>query len=317
MYELIEIMKIHHGFNALKLTDPVITLGIFDGVHTGHMAIIKRLVSYAQEIKGESVVITFDPHPRMILDNHPERLFFLSSMDEKKTLLASTGIDHLIINEFNREFSRITAREFVNDILAAKLGTRYMIVGHDHHFGHGGTGNYNTIREYALKAGIIIVQVAGIESEGTAISSSRIRDALLSGRLNDANKWLGYNYSLQGIVVRGRGIGSRKLGFPTANIEPLCRNKLIPANGVYAVEVLIDDDKLPGMLSIVTNPTVSQDQVVISVEVHIFNFSKNIYGSKLQIVFRYRLRDEIKFSSTDELSRQLKNDMAYTMKLLG
>ncbi|HOF20788.1 MAG TPA: bifunctional riboflavin kinase/FAD synthetase [Bacteroidales bacterium] len=309
-------MEIHYSHENLQIADPFVTIGIFDGVHTGHMAIINRLVSYSRECRGESVVITFDPHPKLVLGDVGEGISYLSTMDEKKALLAAAGTGHLVIMEFTREFSRVSAGEFVNDVLAAKLGTRHLVIGHDHHFGYRGAGNYSTVREYAARAGIAVEQIEGIVSDGAVISSSRIRSALASGRLNDANRWLGYSYSLRGTVVRGRKIG-RKLGFPTANIKPSDRYKLIPANGVYAVEIRIEGMQLTGMLSIGTNPTVSRDQGTRSVEVNIFDFDRDIYGSELEIVFRYRMRDEVKFSGRDELARQMRKDMDNALKLLG
>jgi riboflavin kinase/FMN adenylyltransferase len=309
-------MEIHHSLENIQIADPFVTTGIFDGVHTGHMAIINRLVSYSRETGGESVVITFHPHPKLVLETVREGITYLSTMDEKVALLEAAGTGHLVIVEFTRQFSRITAQEFVNDILAAKIGTRHLIIGHDHHFGYGGAGNYNTVREYAAMAGIGVEQIEGIVSDGSVISSSRIRTALISGRLNDANRWLGYSYTLRGTVVKGRKIG-RALGFPTANIKPSDKYKLIPANGVYAVQVRIGEMKRIGMLSIGTNPTVSRNQDKRSVEVNIFDFEKDIYGSEIEIVFRYRMRDEIKFSGRDELIRQMGKDMDNVLKLLG
>ncbi|HBE43446.1 MAG TPA: riboflavin biosynthesis protein RibF [Bacteroidales bacterium] len=309
-------MVIHYGYETLKLVNPVVTLGIFDGVHLGHRAIISRLLSCAEEIKGESVVITFDPHPRLVLDSKSGKPTFLSTMDEKEKLLAGTGIDHLVIIQFTAGFSRMTASDFVKNILADKIGTRRLIIGYDHHFGHGGTGDYYSIREYAGNMGIIVEQIKGLRSEGVVISSSEIREALINGNLDDANRWLGYNYSFRGIVVRGKKIG-RKLGFPTANLEPGDKNKLIPSSGVYAVEVRAGEMTMPGMLSIGTNPTVNRESGVRSVEVHIFDFDGEIYGSELEIIFRRRLRDEKRFDTTDELVRQIRIDMDNALKALG
>ncbi len=309
-------MEIHYSHENLQMVNPVVTTGIFDGVHTGHMAIINRLLACSRETGGESVVITFDPHPKLVLEGIREKITYLSTMDEKMALLAAAGVGHLVIIGFTREFSRLSAREFVNDILAEKIGTRKLIIGHDHHFGYQGSGNYSTVREYAAAAGIEVEQTEGIVSDGAVISSSRIRSALVSGRLNDANRWLGYPYPLRGAVIKGRKIG-RELGFPTANIKPFDKHKLIPANGVYAVEIRTGGMKRNGMLSIGTNPTVTPDEDMRSVEVNIFDFEKDIYGNELEVIFRYRMRDEIKFSGRDELVRQMRKDMDNALKLLG
>lgn len=316
MYELILEMIIHKGYQALKLTNPVVTLGIFDGVHIGHIAILNRLIASARENNGDSVVITFDPHPKMVLDTGPENLSFLSTLDEKQELLAKAGAGHLIIINFTLGFSSIPAVDFVKNILLNKIGTRKLIVGHDHHFGYRGGGDYNSIREYARKKGILMEQVGKLEIDGVAVSSSGIRDALLAGRLDLANRWLGYSYSLKGVVVKGRKLG-RELGFPTANLELCDKNKLVPANGVYAVEVREGETIMPGMLSIGTNPTINRDSEERSIEVHIFNFAGEIYGSELRIIFRKRLRDEMRFENIDELIRQIRIDRDNSLKVLG
>jgi riboflavin kinase/FMN adenylyltransferase len=308
-------MQIHNGYEATELKNPVVTLGIFDGVHRGHQALLERLSLRSGELGGESVVITFNPHPRLVLDGKTEGLSFLSSMDEKKELLAKAGVDHLIILEFTESFSKISAPEFVKNILVGKIGTKHLIVGHDHHFGHHGDGNYDTVNSFAEKMGFVVEKVDGLKTDGSYISSSRIREALLKGSLDDANSWLGYNYSLKGLVVEGKKIG-RKIGFPTANLKPCYRYKLIPCNGVYAVEVQVDEKRVPGMLSIGTNPTVNEDSVQRSVEVHIFNFKKKIYGKELEVIFRNRMRDELKFDNTDDLAIQIRLDMENAIRLL-
>ena len=308
-------MIIHKGYEALDLKNPVVTLGIFDGVHRGHQALLKKLISMARDVRGESVVMTFDPHPRQVLEKGTGKMSFLSSMDEKTALLDKAGADHLIIIRFTVSFSKMDACDFIEKVLVGKVGTRHLIVGHDHRFGYHGNGNYDTVEECARLMGFRVEQVQGLKTAGGAISSSIIREALLSGNLDDANKWLGYCYSLKGSVIEGRKIG-RKIGFPTANLKPSCKFKLIPGDGVYAVEVQIDDKKLPGMLSIGRNPTVNKSPDKRSVEVHIFNFEKEIYGREIGIVFRHRLRDEIKFNNTDELARQMEQDKVNAMRLL-
>jgi riboflavin kinase/FMN adenylyltransferase len=308
-------MIIHEGYEALDLRNPVVTLGTFDGVHLGHQALLKRLVSRAGKIRGESVVMTFSPHPRLILEQENEKLSFLSSMEEKKVLLEKAGTDHLIIIEFTTRFSRIKACDFVENVLVGKVGTKDLIFGYDHHFGHHGEGNYTTINNCARSMGLVVEQVQGFKAGGIVISSSMIREALLNGNIDDANKWLGYNYSVKASVIEGKKIG-RKIGFPTANLKPLYDFKLIPGDGVYAVEVQVDDRKLPGMLSIGRNPTVNKVYGARSVEVHIINFDKEIYSKDIEVVFIHRLRDEVRFNSTDELARQMEIDRINALQWL-
>jgi riboflavin kinase/FMN adenylyltransferase len=308
-------MVIHYGYKDLKLISPVVTLGIFDGVHRGHKTLLECLVSRAEENNGESVVITFDPHPRLVLDKNRNELSFLTTIDEKKTLLEKTGIDHLIIIGFTRKFSKMEACDFVEKILVQKIRTSHLVVGYDHHFGNKGEGNYDTIKQCAGSSDLRVEQVQGLHTEEGAISSSIIREALLNGKLDDANNWLGYNYSLKGTIVKGRRIG-RLLGFPTANIKPGNKYKLIPGDGVYAVDVYLDKERLQGMLSIGKNPTVRPAADTRSIEVNIFNFEKEIYGKEIEVVFRNRLRDEIKFENIEQLSRQMELDRENTMKLL-
>jgi riboflavin kinase/FMN adenylyltransferase len=316
LHELNQVMKIHKDYKGLSLRNPVVTLGIFDGVHLGHRKLLRHLVSRAGDVNGESVVITFHPHPRMVLDKEPGNLSFLSTMDEKILLLEKCGIVHLIIIEFTKEFSTVQACDFVEDVLVKSIGTRHLIVGHDHHFGHQGEGNFNTIKDCALSMGFNVEQIRGLKAYGEAISSSLIRNALVTGNLSVANKWLGYDYFLRGSVVEGKKIG-REIGFPTANIKPSDSHKLIPGNGVYAADARIGDLKYAGMLSVGYNPTINKTNGARSIEVNIFNFEEDIYGKEIEIIFRYRLRDEKKFNSTKELSDQMKLDKENVLRLLA
>jgi riboflavin kinase/FMN adenylyltransferase len=308
-------MKIHEGYKNIRLKNPVVTLGIFDGVHLGHMKLLDCLVSRAEKNKGESAVITFNPHPRLVLEKGNKDPVFLSTMKEKIMLLERCGIDHLIIIEFTRKFSEMKACEFVREVLVKNICTSHLVVGYDHHFGHKGEGNFDTIKECALSMGFKVEQVKGLKESGESVSSSLIRNALIMGRLSEANKWLGYDYYLRGQVVEGRKIG-REIGFPTANIKPSDKNKLVPGNGVYAVNTYIDGKKHAGMLSIGTNPTINKTGSIRSVEVNIFDFEKTIYGREIEIIFRYRLRDEKKFGNIEELTRQMKLDKKNALRLL-
>ena len=308
-------MIIHEGYENLHLIAPVATLGIFDGVHRGHRALLDTLVSRARTGKGESVVITFSPHPRLVLEQNNKNLSFLTTMDEKVVLLGKANVDHLIIIEFNTTFSKIPSCDFIKDILVKKIGTKYLIIGYDHHFGRRGEGDFNTIKKCAEELNFRVEQVQGYHTEEGAISSSSIREALIKGKIDEANSWLGYSYSVSGTVIEGRRIG-RTIGYPTANIKPTSRHKLIPANGVYAVEVKIDENLHPGMLSIGSNPTVNEDLSLRSIEVHILNFDNDIYRRNISVFFRKRLRDEKKFDNLTQLTEQMGRDKEYTLRLL-
>jgi riboflavin kinase/FMN adenylyltransferase len=308
-------MIIHEGYENLNIISPVVTLGIFDGVHRGHMALLNCLVSRARETGGESVVITFSPHPRLVLEQNNISFSFLTTMEEKKVLLKNANVDHLIIIEFTIAFSKIPACDFVKDILVEKIGTEHLIIGYDHHFGRKGEGDFNTIKQCSEELDFIVEQVQEYQTEEGAISSSSIREALLKGKVDEANKWLGYSYSVSGTIMEGRKIG-RTIGFPTANIKPDYQYKLIPGNGVYAVVVQLDDNLYPGMLSIGSNPTVNTDNRFRSIEVHILNFDKDIYGGKISVSFRKKLRDEKKFDNLEQLTTQMGRDKLDTLQLL-
>ena len=309
-------MIIHEGYENLNLAAPVVALGIFDGVHRGHRTLLDILVSRARETNGESIVITFSPHPRLVLEQDHIKLSFLTTMEEKKVLLEKANVDHLIILEFSKHFSKIHACDFVDDILVKKIGTKHLIIGYNHHFGRRGEGDFKTIKQCAKSLDFVVEQVQGFHTEEGAISSSLIRDALLKGRLDVANNMLGYFYSVFGTVIWGKQIG-RSIGFPTANIKPADQYKLIPGNGVYAVEVLLDGKRFRGMLSIGSNPTVNTDTSARSIEVHILNFDGNIYGKGISVIFRKRLRDEKKFDNTNQLANQMEIDKADTIRLLS
>ncbi len=308
-------MIIHEGYSSLNLVNPVVTQGIFDGVHRGHRSLLDCLVARAGEIKGETVVITFSPHPRLVLEQNTANLSFLTTIEEKKILLEDAKIDHLIIIEFTRTFSNIRACDFINDVLVNKIGTKHLVIGYNHHFGRKGEGDFKTIKKCTESLDIIVEQVKGFQTEEGAISSSLIREALLTGRLDDANRWLGYSYPVTGRVVKGRQIG-RTIGFPTANILPDDQFKLIPANGVYAVEVYLDNKKYSGMLNIGSNPTVNSDPKIKSIEVNILNFDRDIYDREITVIFRKRLRDELKFDNIEQLAKQMELDKLKTLQIL-
>jgi riboflavin kinase/FMN adenylyltransferase len=309
-------MIIHEGYDNLNLITPVATLGIFDGVHLGHRSLLDRLVLRAKEEKSESVVITFSPHPRLVLEKNVTNLYFLSTLAEKKNLLEKANIDHLIVIDFNIPFSNIPACDFIKNILVGKIGTKHLIIGYDHHFGKKGEGDFETIKQCSEELNFRLERVEGYRIREGMISSSLIREALLAGNLDEANSWLGYFYTLSGKVVEGRKIG-RTIGFPTANIKPDSVNKLIPRNGVYAVEVHLDKLVYPGMMSIGSNPTVNSDKTVRTIEVNILNFEGDIYGRDITVVFRKRLRDEKKFENLEQLTECIQQDKRDTLQILS
>lgn len=307
-------MIIHRGYEGFHPVNPVVTVGVFDGVHRGHRALLETLVSRSKETGGETVVITFSTHPRQVLGKEPGDLSLLTTLSEKISLLENMNIDHLLVLDFNIEFSKTGACDFVRNVIVKKLGAKYLIFGYDHRIGREGEGDYDTIRRCTGLEDLRVEKGKGVFSGEVAVSSSSVREALLLGNLDVANELLGYYYGLSGTVVPGKKIG-RSFGFPTANIKPE-NQKLIPAKGVYAVEVLIEGNKLGGMLSIGTNPTVNPHSATQSIEVHIFDFDENIYGRKITIRFRKRLRDEKKFPDTQSLARQMEADKLETLRLL-
>jgi riboflavin kinase/FMN adenylyltransferase len=308
-------MVIHDGYDDLNFLSPVVTIGVFDGVHRGHRSLLDVLVSRAGEYDSESVVITFDPHPRTVLQKESRTLYFLTTFAEKARLLEEAGVGHLVIIDFSRDFSNMEACDFVQKILAGRLHAKHLVIGYDHHFGKSGKGNFELIRECARTSELTVEQVKGVRISNTVISSTAIRIALLEGRLDDANEMLGYNYFLNGTVIEGRKIG-RSLGFPTANIRPDDECKLIPADGVYAVMVGVEGEALAGMLSIGKNPTVTPGDRR-SVEVHIIDFNRDIYGKNITVTFRKRLRNEIRFESPAQLAKQMNADREQTLRILS
>jgi len=308
-------MQVYKEQDRYDIKNPVVTVGIFDGVHRGHQHILKTLAEYRDRVKGESVILTFWPHPRIFLANDKYIFKLLNTLEEKKGLLEKAGVDHLIILPFTRRISNETACEFIEEILVNKIGTRHLLVGADNQFGKDRAGDFKAIKSCSDKFGIEVnqleLQIAGEEK----ISSTRIRDALWNGDVRLANRLLGYDFFFRGRIVTGKKIG-RKMGFPTANIFSDETYKLIPKVGVYAVEVLLEDDKYGGMLNIGFRPTVNYTGEPPSVEVHIFDFDKEIYGQKATLLFKERIRDEKKFDNIDLLVEQLKQDKIDALEIL-
>ncbi|MCK4701077.1 MAG: bifunctional riboflavin kinase/FAD synthetase [Bacteroidales bacterium] len=308
-------MQVYKEQDRYDIKNPVVTVGIFDGVHRGHQHILKTLAEYRDRVKGESVILTFWPHPRIFLANEQYLFKLLNTLEEKKGLLEKSGVDHLIILPFTRRISNETACEFIEEILVNKIGTRHLLVGADNQFGKDRTGDFEAIKTCSDKFGIEVNQLELKIAEEEKISSTRIRKALWNGDISLANDLLGYDFLFRGRIVTGKKIG-RKMGFPTANIFSNETYKLIPKIGVYAVEVLLGDDKYGGMLNIGFRPTVNHTGEPPSVEVHIFDFDKEIYGQKATLLFKERIRNEKKFDSIDLLVQQLNRDKISAMEIL-
>lgn len=308
-------MKIHHSISDFqKKENAVVTTGTFDGVHTGHRKILARLTELSKKQKGESVVLTFFPHPRMVLHPEDHGLKLLNTLDERIELLAQLNIDHLIVHPFTKEFSRTTFLQFVRNIIVNAVGTKTLVVGYDHHFGRNRQGTYRELSELAPVYDFKLEKIDEEIIHEITVSSTKIRAALERGDIELANELLGYEYMLSGNVIKGDGIG-KALGYPTANIRPAEDYKLVPTDGIYAVRVRIENENCSGMLYIGTRPTLNKTER--NIEVNIFNFDKDIYDKKITVSFRKRIRDDIKFSSKEELSRQLGNDKEEALKILG
>lgn len=309
-------MKISNGYDISGITAPVITMGSFDGVHRGHVMLLSRLREVAAGLGGESTVVTFNPHPRLVIGGFSSAISLLTSHEEKLQLLARTGIDNTVVLDFDEELRSMEACEFVEKILAGRLGMKHMVVGFNHRFGSGGRGDFSEISACAARVGFGLERLGSLVAGNTAISSTLIRDALSEGRLAEANGMLGYDYFVSGVIVEGRQLG-RSIGFPTANVSPVFPNKLIPADGVYAVTVRFNGDEYGGMANIGHRPTVNAGGEPRSVEVHIFDFEQHIYGQEVTLTFRHRLRDEMRFSSVEALREQLHLDRVAALRLLG
>ncbi|MBK5284678.1 MAG: bifunctional riboflavin kinase/FAD synthetase [Bacteroidia bacterium] len=291
----------------------VVTIGTFDGVHLGHRKIITRLCALASEQQGESVVLTFFPHPRMVLYPDDHGLQLLNTLEERIRLIAQLGVHHLIVQPFTTAFSRQSSVEFVRNVLMNSLGTQTLVIGYDHHFGRNREGTYKELEELAPVYGFELEEIHEEIIHEVAVSSTKIRKALEAGDVAYANELLGYEYMLTGSVKKGDGIG-RQLGFPTANIIPDETFKLIPATGIYAVQIKIEAQRFNGMLYIGTRPTF--DKTERNIEVNIFDFEKDIYGKDITVIFKQRIRDDERFSTAEELSRQLANDKLEALKIL-
>lgn len=309
-------MRIFELDNVCGIKSPVVTMGAFDGVHRGHAMLLARLREKAAELGGESVVVTFRPHPKLVLGKFSSTISLLTSNEEKLFLLREAGIDNTVILDFNDELMQMEACDFIEKILSGRLGMKHLVVGFDHRFGRGGSGDFSEISECSERLGFGVERVGSLKTDRGVVSSTGIRDALSAGDLAGANEMLGYSYFLRGTIVAGRKLG-RSIGFPTANVSPDFPHKLLPGVGVYAVSVRFNGDQYQGMANIGYRPTFNEISAPKSVEVHIFNFDQQIYGQSVQLSFHHRLRDEMKFPSAEALRQQLiidRNDAERVLK---
>lgn len=309
-------MKVHTSLENFKATNPVVTIGTFDGVHLGHQKVISRLKEFAKKHNGESVIFTFYPHPRLITSSKETNLRLLTTLEEKKKLFQKYGIDHLVIYPFNKEFSELTYTEFVEKVLVEKMHTRCLVVGYDHKFGKNREGGFEYLKKCAIKFNFKVEKLDALSVKEENVSSTKIREALQTGDIKKANHYCGYEFTLHGTVISGKQLG-RKLGFPTANIESSDKHKLIPGYGVFAVKVIVNDQHLKGMLNIGTRPTFNKNADNRSIEVHIFDFSENIYGKEITLIFVDKIREEQKFDGIEMLVQQLQKDKVAALTILS
>lgn len=308
-------MKVFFGLDNLPhFQKAVVTIGTFDGVHLGHKVILNRLTQKASEIGGESIIITFEPHPRFVISSSKKPISLLNTLEEKIENLQKEEIDNLVVVNFTLEFASIAAEDYIEKFLVEKFHPHTIIIGYDHQFGKERKGNFQLLESMKEKYRYEIEEIPMQVVEQNKISSTQIREALITGDVHKAATFLGTNYSLSGTVAEGKKIG-RQIGFPTANIKMEDEHKLIPATGVYAVHIEIAEKIYDGMMNIGTNPTFT-DANIVTLEVNIFNFDKEIYGEKIKVSFVERLRDEKKFKDVNELIKVIGEDKEDALQVL-
>jgi riboflavin kinase / FMN adenylyltransferase len=294
-------------------TKSVVTIGTFDGVHLGHQKIIRKLTKTAKEKQLKSIVLTFFPHPRMVLQKNAN-IQLLNTIEERKKLLYGFGIDDIHIQKFTKEFSELSAESFVKTLLVDKLNAKHIIIGYDHQFGKNRSAGIDDLKIFGKQFGFEVEEISVQDIDDVAVSSTKIRNALNQGDITTANSYLGYQYFLTGIIIKGKGLG-RQIDFPTANISIDETYKLIPKQGVYVVKTNIESKTVFGMMNIGINPTVNGKEQ--SIEVHLFDFNSDIYGKKLKVELLHRLRKEHHFESVDDLKNQLHLDKQDALNLIA
>ncbi|MBL0043768.1 MAG: bifunctional riboflavin kinase/FAD synthetase [Flavobacteriales bacterium] len=310
-------MQVHTDLSTfVNVERPVLTTGTFDGVHLGHQTILHRLKETARKEEGHSVLFTFYPHPRMVLFPNDNDLKLLSTQREKVEQLEAAGLDHLLVIPFSRTFSRLHALDFVRDVLVDTIRIHAMVIGYDHRFGRNREGDINLLRQLSDAYSFHVEEIPAQEIDHVKVSSTKVREALLKGDVHLANDLLGYSYSIGGVVVKGDQRG-RTIGFPTANVGAVDHFKLIPADGVYAVNATLKEGGLlKGMMNVGVRPTI-EGSGERSLEVHLFDFDRDIYGEPITVRVRHRLRDEVRFDGLDALKTQLHKDREHALRLLS
>jgi riboflavin kinase/FMN adenylyltransferase len=308
-------MNIYEGvehFGPVK--NPVVTSGTFDGVHLGHQKILKRIRELADEINGETVLISFWPHPRMVLYPNEHNLRLLTTFEEKTKLLRNLGIDHLLTIPFTKEFSELSSEQFIKNILVDKIQTRKLVIGYDHRFGKNREGSFEFLKSNIGLYNFDLEEISREDVDSVGVSSTKIRKALEEGKVNVANEFLGRDYELNGIIIKGQQLG-RSIGFPTANVHITHDYKLIPCDGAYAVKVDVEGKTYSGMLNIGNRPTVNGSSQTI--EVHLFDFNGDLYDKRISVFLKSYLRPEFKFSGLESLQNQLEKDMQEAKRILA
>jgi len=308
-------LKTVHNATDLNFDSSTVTIGFFDGVHLGHKSILRHTLNKADELRCPSVVLSFWPHPRIVLGKDARDLRLLSTLTEKQELLQKMGVNAFLQMEFTRELAALPAEDFIKNILVDELKAKHIVVGFNHHFGKGGKGDFNLLNQLAHKYGYTTEQVGATQLNGLDVSSTKIRNYLDDGNLDVANQMLGYNYSITGTIEGGQQIG-RSIGFPTANINPIDPHKILPKLGVYAVWVTYNGIKYPAMLNIGIRPTIGNN-LKLTVEAHIIGFNQNIYNQEITIEFVKRIRDEVKFTGLADLKAQLERDRLTVLRTLN
>lgn len=308
-------MKIYHHIDEfVPVKNAVVTIGTFDGVHLGHRKIISRIKEIADAINGETVILTFFPHPRMILHPEDQDIKMINTMNEKAELLEQLGVDHLIITPFSRDFSNQTPEEYIRNVLVEKIGTKKIVIGYDHRFGKDRQGGLAELQQLAPVYDFEVIEIPEQDIHDVAISSTRIRQALLRDNIDLANEFLGYSFFISGKVMRGDQIG-RQINYPTANILVEETYKLIPGEGIFAVKVKVNGQEFKGMGYIGHRPTING--LTRNIEVNIFDFDQDIYTQPIRMEFVHFVRGDVKFESLDQLKKQLDKDKADVKELLG
>ncbi|CDF77855.1 riboflavin biosynthesis protein RibF [Formosa agariphila KMM 3901] len=306
--------KVRNFNNLDSKISTVVTIGTFDGVHLGHQKILKRLINTAKETHLKSVVLTFFPHPRMVLQKDAN-IKLINTIEERSTILEQSGLDYLCVQKFSKEFSRLTAEDFVKKILVNQLRAKRVIIGYDHHFGRNRSANIDDLRKFGEQFNFEVEEISAEDVNEVAVSSTKIRKALEAGDIDKANAYLGNPFCLNGTVITGKKIG-KQLQYPTANLKIEETYKLIPKHGVYVVKSEIENKTVFGMMNIGNNPTISDDSEQ-HIEIHFFDFDADLYGQSLQIDMLHRLRDEKKFDSVADLKLQLQQDEKDSLRYIS